>query len=259
MSSNCVVPGASGLNFMNVDSSTDDGSGSVLMLACGGSPESYTLIFSGSGLYSFMQTMICTLAPKISFTPVDYTYSIGGGTISASTLPGETPDIVGGPAGLSAVTTIFNMMHFSQALRTNIMGDRLKSIVQNVNGKIVSANDPLRATEDYIRGVTEYSGSTKIVLRACISAKGTVTTDGVPGNMIIIDTGKFDVQFFGWEVTASLSWVLIPGTLIAIATNYAVLAHHAGDSKVASFDPSNTLDVVSASATGGLSGVFIGT
>jgi len=50
----------------------------------------------------------------------------------------------------------------------------------------------------------------------------------------------------------------MPGTLIATATIYAVLACHAGDSKDVSFDLSNTLDVITASAAGRLGGVFIG-
>ncbi|KAF7369674.1 hypothetical protein MVEN_00298500 [Mycena venus] len=277
MSSNCVSPmdlDGRPLNSTSTDTYIGPGSGFILMIVCGGSGESYckciivvpgtsngptALIFRGSGLYNFMNTMVCTVTPQITNVRVDYIYDFSGGTISTKTLPGGVPD-VDGPPGLSAIMTMYNMMSFAQAMQTNIMGDQLKSIVQDVNGNLLSDVAPLRATELYIGGVAEYSGS---VFRACLSSSNNgVFSDGVPPNMTITSDGSFDTQFFGWELTATSSWVLIPGTFVAITTIWIVLvtvAQHARCPPGQEFNSADPLDLLSASATGGLSGVFTGT
>jgi hypothetical protein len=101
------------------------------------------------------------------------------------------------------------------------------------------------------------------VLRACLSATNVAPfVQGVPENMTITSTGTFHTGFLGWEFTKSTSWVLIPGALIAIATIYAVhksLTHHEENPEGEEFNPADTVDLVSASAAGGVSGIFIGT
>ncbi|KAF8153590.1 hypothetical protein K438DRAFT_2026700, partial [Mycena galopus ATCC 62051] len=265
MSSDCngpMLPNGTPFNSQTVDTFVGNGSGSVLMVACGGSGQSYTLIFVGAGIYDFIQTMVCTLTPKITKVSVDYSYdddSPNSTTIEIGKYYGGSPDL-DGPAGLSAVTTIYNMMHFSQGEQTNVVGDQLYSSILN------NLDDPasiLPVMEDYIRGVTEYSGS---VFRACLSVTGQdapFLAAGVPQTLTIpTSKGSFDIEFVGWEISTSTSWVQIPGTLIAIATIYIVLAavaRHAGDQKGKAFDPANALDLVSASAIGGLSDIFTGT
>ncbi|KAF7366134.1 hypothetical protein MVEN_00490300 [Mycena venus] len=186
MSSDCngpTFPDGSPFNSQSVDTIPGDGSGSILMIACGGSGGSYTLIFSGADLYSFIETMVCTLAPKTTKVRVDYSYDDSPNSTFIETLThsGGSPDL-GGPAGLSAVTTIYNMMYFSQGQQSNIVGDQLQSLILNGNlgdaasilpvmvGGIRDGNALLTVLkENYIRGVTEYSGS---VFRACLSATG---------------------------------------------------------------------------------------
>ncbi|KAJ7333423.1 hypothetical protein DFH08DRAFT_881191 [Mycena albidolilacea] len=265
MSSDCTGPRSPDgpLNLQTVEASLGSGSGHVLMIVCGGSGQSYTLIFSGAGLYDFVKTTVCTLTPKITKVLVDYSNDnssddsyndfLNSTVIDTQTLSGGSPDL-DGPAGLSAVATIYNMMHYSQGKSTNIVGDQLTSLI--LNGNLV-------VQEEYLRGVTEYSGS---VFRACLSVTGEnapFRPAGVP-NTLTIPVGKssFDTEFLGWEISTTTSLVQIPGTLIAIATIYIVLAavaRHSGDQKGKAFDPANTLDLVSASAIGGLRDVFTGT
>ncbi|KAJ6553262.1 hypothetical protein B0H19DRAFT_1236293 [Mycena capillaripes] len=265
ISSNCTAPDGSNPAINSVDTYTyfGDNQGSLFMIACGGSAQSYTLIFVGFGLYDFMDTTVCSFTPKITNVRADYSYEFSNGTIfsnnvNTTTLPGGIPDMKG-PAGISAVTTMYNMIAFSQGLDSNIVGDQLTSVLNDLDGNDVPFDDILAATAEYIRGVSEYSGT---VLRACLSARSGIFVDGLPKNMSISSTGKLHTEFFGWEFTGSTSWVLIPGALIAFATIYVVLAteiHHAGDRKDQSFDPADPLDLVSASAAGGLYGVFTGT
>lgn len=79
--------------------------------------------------------------------------------------------------------------------------------------------------------------------------------------MTVPSEGLFYSEIVGWT-HATTFWVLIPGTIVAIATIWVVLvavAHHAGDPEGEPFDPANAMHLVSASAAGGLSNVFTGT
>ncbi|KAJ7268986.1 hypothetical protein C8J57DRAFT_329236 [Mycena rebaudengoi] len=257
MTSNCevpLVPNGTQLNFASAMTNKGD---YLLMIACGPgvSAEGYTLIFVGSGLYDFVKTTVCTFAPKITNVWADYLYEQISDTITATTLPGGIPDIEG-PAAISAIMTIYNMLSFSQAVAANIVGDQLIAVLTEVD---FDQSDIMFAMEEYIRGVTEYSGT---VFRACVSVKNGTFLDGVPNNMTIPIQGTLHTQFYGWQFTASTSWVLVPGTIIAIGSIWVLLltvARYAGDLEGKKFNPADTMQLVAASAAGGLKNVFPGT
>jgi hypothetical protein len=100
------------------------------------------------------------------------------------------------------------------------------------------------------------------ILRASLSQANGTFHGGVPNNLSRSITGKLHTQFFGWEPTTSVFWVLIPWTIVAGATVHVVLAviarHTADPMPEDDFDPSDTMQLVSASAAGGLSSVFAG-
>ncbi|KAF7344938.1 hypothetical protein MVEN_01656400 [Mycena venus] len=260
MSSTCVAPeGPNPTSFLNstvISSFVGDHQGYVVMIACGGETgESYQLILKGGGLYSFINTTVCTFTPEITTVWADYTYSYYSDNIAVQPPSSSIPN-VGGPAGISAITTIYNMLVFAQGTNANAVGDQLTSILQDEDG---DNRDLLDAIEIYLRGVAEYSGT---ILRACLSQANGTFHGGVPNNLSRSITGKLHTQFFGWEPTISVFWVLIPGTIVAGATIYIVLAaiaRHAADPMPEdAFDPSDTMQLVSASAAGGLSSVFAG-
>ncbi|KAJ7673859.1 hypothetical protein DFH06DRAFT_1445368 [Mycena polygramma] len=260
MSSNCAAPnGSTGpLNSAFAYTYLTEGSGYMLMIVCNGAADvgGYTLIFAGSGLYDFVQTTVCTLSPKVTRLQVDYSYDFSSTYIATSTpLPGTSVPDTEGSAGLSAVNTLSGMMYFAQATQTNIVGDQLRTAILNLNGDFDNAII-LNSMEEYVRGVTEYSGT---IFRACLSGKGPVFSEGVPTNMSVVSKGRLYAQIVGWGITTSTSWVLIPATLIALATVYVVLktvARHARDPVGEPFDPANTMQLLEASAAGGLRGVF---
>ncbi|KAJ7924630.1 hypothetical protein B0H13DRAFT_2315344 [Mycena leptocephala] len=256
MISDCVVPDGSNLNTANAY--TVGAPNYVMMIACGTAANTnYTLIFQGSGIYSFMKTAVCTLAPKVTTVQVVYSDSdLLAGTISPATLDDDPTTYVGGPAGVSAITTLFNMQLFAQGTSSNIVGDQLRTSIKEVSSDF-DDGIVLTLLAEYIRGVTEYSGS---VLRACLSGTNG-TGDGVLPNRRSETNGHVVSQTAGWlSASAATICALIPGTIIAIATIYIVLAavaysDHEGDP----FDPANAMHLVTASAAGGLNNVFSGT
>ncbi|KAK7028724.1 hypothetical protein R3P38DRAFT_2937924 [Favolaschia claudopus] len=259
ISSNCAAPSA--LNSQSIYASAGDGTtgqGYVLMIACNG-VDSYQLIFVGrGGLYSYLETTVCTFTPSVTRVQAGYSWdrSTSLTTIDMETLANGRPDI-GGPAAVSAVQTIYNMMYFAQAISTNVVGDQIKSILENVQD--FQADSIHYALEEYLRGVAEYSGS---IFRACLSAQNGTFPNGVPSQMTILSTGKLHTEFFGWQFTATSSWILIPGTFVGLATIYIVLRalamHPGNDRDGGEFKPDDPLDLVAASAAGGLPGVFSG-
>jgi hypothetical protein len=119
--------------------------------------------------------MVCSFTPMITNVDVVYSYDSTNDTLKATTLSGGVSN-VGGPAGLSAVTTISNMLSFSQALESNIVGDQLTSVLDDLDGgngffnedilfsmvsRIYSCDNAVLIVgqEEYIRGVAEYSGT----------------------------------------------------------------------------------------------------
>ncbi|KAJ7318378.1 hypothetical protein DFH08DRAFT_819982 [Mycena albidolilacea] len=233
--------------------------GYIAMIVCDGA-ESYQLILVGSGLYDYINTMVCTLTPQITTVSVLYSYDSNSDSIAVNPPVARISDF-GGPAGISAVTTIFNMLFFAQGTDSNVVGGQFSALLANTNDSVDAV---LGTAEEYLRGVAEYGGTVGIhhyaILRACLSAENGTFPDGVPSNLSLPITGTLHTQFFGWEPTKSVVWILIPGTIIAGATIFVVLtavARHARDpARENEFDPSNTMQLVSASAAGGLRDVF---
>jgi hypothetical protein len=81
-----------------------------------------------------MKTAVCTLAPKVTTVQVEYSDSdLLAGTISPTTLDDDPTTYVGGPAGVSAITTLFNMQLFAQGTSSNIVGDQLRTSIKEVS------------------------------------------------------------------------------------------------------------------------------
>lgn len=81
--------------------------------------------------------------------------------------------------------------------------------------------------------------------------------------MIVQSQGMFSTQSVGWiHTTTTTFWVLIPGTIVALATIVIVLmavAQTGGEPLGERFDPTNVMHLLAASAAGGLQHLFTGT
>lgn len=80
---------------------------------------------------------------------VNYTdANIFSGTIETNTFQDDDmiSDVVDGPASLNAMNTIGNMLFFSQAIDSNIMGDQLNSLLREADLGTYQDDDVLSFT-----------------------------------------------------------------------------------------------------------------
>lgn len=76
---------------------------------------------------------------------VNVTVFSDGTTTQVSPHVWEDPILeAGGPAGISAVTTIYNMMKFSQTSLSNVVGDQLSSLTHQWSGNYTDVPVELR-------------------------------------------------------------------------------------------------------------------
>ncbi|KAK7043428.1 hypothetical protein R3P38DRAFT_3308996 [Favolaschia claudopus] len=236
----------------------------LLMIACPSndtSSASYTVAFDASpkGIYWFMTAMICTVTPKINHVDVSYKGAFINITGASKNSNSVLADIHAPPV-VAAMNTLSQMTAFTQAIDTNGVGDKLKSLVSAADTSYGDST-VLRTTEEYIRGTVEYSAT---VFKACLASSQTflaaLPTDD---KMTIYTSGTHQTETMGW--THSSSYVtaieLLPGAIIALITIvvvFAAVAKHAADPKYDEyFDPSDALHLVAASANGGLDSVFV--
>ncbi|KAJ7697015.1 hypothetical protein B0H17DRAFT_1197747 [Mycena rosella] len=224
----------------------------LLMIACG-PVDNYTLIFESAGGYKKPAT-VCTFSPKITRVNVEYSNpELGSGIVSTTTLSDGVVRDPEGPGGLSAVSSLSNMLFLAQGILTNIMGEEILSLLAGVPEDTAT----LTLMAEYIRGVAECSAS---VLRTCLSV---AVLDGLPDDITVPTTGIIFIHTVGWtRFAASSIWVFIPGTPVALATIVVVVvavAQHAYDPPSDLFDPSNGMHLVAAAAAGGLHDAFDGT
>ncbi|KAJ7833587.1 hypothetical protein B0H14DRAFT_3142539 [Mycena olivaceomarginata] len=215
------------------------------MIACPSQNE-YKLIFDGGrkGLYGFIGTTVCSVSPKI--TNVAVTYS---DVIDVATSAGGVAADISGPATFSAVTALYQMVYFSQAIVSNSMGDKLRALIEEVDGDTFTANTTLRTTEEYVRGVTEYSGS---VFRACLSSNPDFL-NALPSTMTVPTRGMFRSETVGWIPAAPVTILeLLPAWLWQFRAMQ-------GNRKANISNPSDAMHLVAAAAAGGLNNVFFGT
>jgi hypothetical protein len=88
------------------------------------------LIFRGAGRYSFLATTVCEVRPMITRVQVD---CANAGPINSKLLAtGAVPDH-GGPAGITAMATLFEKHVSAQAMSTNTVGEELLSSIWKVD------------------------------------------------------------------------------------------------------------------------------
>ncbi|KAK6966831.1 hypothetical protein R3P38DRAFT_2815744 [Favolaschia claudopus] len=236
----------------------------ILMIGCldGQNPRTrLELAFHGgdSGLYRFLNYTVCTLSPRMTQVRVSYESDM----INISEIvSNDTIANASNPATTSAVYMLREMVFFAQGTVSNVLGDMLMSLMNDTvaDASIRTPDLVLGILEGYIRGVTEYSAT---VLRACLASNPNFTASLPPAAMRNVTDGIHHTETVGWTRTAvGLTFLqLLPGAIIALLTIYAVVVavtHHLQDERGEYFDPSDAMQLVAASAAGGMDRVFRG-
>ncbi|KAJ7675592.1 hypothetical protein DFH06DRAFT_662965 [Mycena polygramma] len=228
----------------------------VMLITC--KPDNYTAIFAFGGQYSWFPMTVCSVAPKVTRVHADYATLIDT-TADHSSATIQDPD---GPTTYTAMNNLFNAVQWSQSVESNELGDHLTAMAERLYAiDSFQDEDVLELVEAYIRGSAEYSAS---MFRICLMAN-TTFDGGVPENMTVPLHGTLHTETLGWAyIGRTTGWVLVPGTLITLATIAVVgaaLYRHVGDLPGDShhrFDPSNPLHLMAAAAAGGLNNSFRG-
>ncbi|KAJ7076646.1 hypothetical protein B0H15DRAFT_863429 [Mycena belliarum] len=251
--SSCFSGPGRGTAHTNSSTYTGNGKDWMSLLACGPT-NNYTVILVANGdKYGWIPMTVCSVIPKITTIHVDYTPEINA---RADTAVSTAPDDLG-PTSANAIQDLVALVDLAQGLSSHIMGDQLTAVRSDLEGGI---EDILSPIEGYIQGVMEYSGS---VFRGCLTSNASFMAE-MPDDMMKPTTGVFRTETLGWMYASSTTrWVLVPGTLLALATIFVVmfaLYRHAGDLAGDSdrFDPSDPLHLVAAAAAGGLNNAFKG-
>ncbi|KAJ7824765.1 hypothetical protein B0H14DRAFT_2822909 [Mycena olivaceomarginata] len=227
----------------------------VLMVAC---PELTTKNYT-SGKYEFMNATVCTLAPKLTTVTAYYSNVTSSSRTISTTTHASQPVALDSPAALSAISTLSTAVFLAQGAERSVLGDELYSL--KVKGN--TTEDTLRNIEEYIRGVTEYSGS---IFRACLSnVTNPNLAEVVAANPTSQINGTYSTYTIGWErLPGATIWSLVPGTLIAAITIMVVLAAtalHTGTKNASAevFNPLDPMQLMAATAAGGLDDALGGT
>lgn len=237
---------------------TDPNNSTIIGLSCDEPGDAYTLWMLGSGVYSFMSGVSCTVAPKITSVSADYTSANGIDT----TLLGTTDSANrGGPAGMFAFSTIMDMFFVTQGLSADTIGSHISSVLHALpSSQWTDTNLLEQILAAYFRGVVEFSGS---LLRTCISETIRPFADGAPANMTRATAGVYRTETLGWSFVAKPTRIiLLPTTLIALASIAVILvawSRNPGQmGRRMDFDATNPLHLMAASAAGGLNDTFRG-
>ncbi|KAJ6484421.1 hypothetical protein C8R47DRAFT_1131333 [Mycena vitilis] len=255
--------GAYNITFSSISSTCDAPAGTtrmmqVMLILC--KPDNYSAytrlspaaILTFNGRYGGFPTTVCSVVPKITRLHANYASLIDTELDSGSTVI-QDPD---GPTAYVAMQNVFNAVALGQSIEVNELGDRLTAMIQPN-----SPQDALKPLlEAYIQGSAEYTAS---IFRACLMAN-TTFSGGVPSNMTVPIHGTLRTETMGWTyVSGTTRWVLIPGTVIALATVCVVAAalyRHVGEIPEESdqFDLSDPMHLMAAASAGGLNNAFKG-
>ncbi|KAJ7193259.1 hypothetical protein GGX14DRAFT_593064 [Mycena pura] len=203
---------------------------------------SYVAILDGQGAYN--GTWVCTIAPQIRDIIVNYSGFVYTAVDVAS------PIVDAGPLGFAGFYALQAAIGFGQSEFRNSIGDTMKALAD----QSVSDADFLQLLDAYMDGVFEFTGTA--VKTRILKQIGAPT-----GSMQKTIAGHAFVETLGWQYKTTASIIaLLPiafTTLVSIALVGAALFINFGEALM-DFDPNDPAQLMAASSTGGMVGVFKG-
>ncbi|KAH7882016.1 hypothetical protein F5I97DRAFT_1911081 [Phlebopus sp. FC_14] len=206
---------------------------------------------SGNWKYQFLPLTVCEIVPVITLSMVDYANGLMNATaVNSTTFEGGHQNLL---KFLAAVVDY--QARNTQGLATNSIGDSLYSIfVSTATSDLTNGNTTqiLAELSQYWRGVIEFSGT---FLRSGFSAY----PNTIPQGAVVAINGNQNIVTMGWsKESPAYLYTVLPLTFIASLTFSAVVYSlvrawkERRDNTQSTFDASNPLHLVMASAAGGM-------
>lgn len=247
-----------------------DASGNASLLASGFLPSivcpgpmntnqtyaSFTIYSQGFYKYRFLDASVCEVNPLLTTVRANYSNGlISSEAISSTPLQSENVELLSFVAGVARFQAVT-----SQGLTSSAIGDTLYSIYSSTTNTSIDDNlgnqtQVYKELEEYWRGVVEFSAT---FLRSGFMVVGSFPDNTIPDNLSSPVNGTMYISTIGWtRRSTSYLVALLPITIITILTFacalYSILhARKENGSYRITFDASNTLHLIMASAAGSL-------
>ncbi|KAG2354565.1 hypothetical protein BDR07DRAFT_1464984 [Suillus spraguei] len=211
----------------------------------------FTILSQGFDKYSFLGPSVCEVTPLLTTVRADYSNDlISSEIISSTPFQSENVQLLSFVAGVAKFQSIS-----SQGLVSSTIGDTLFSIYSSTTTTTIGDNlgnqTVYKELEEYWRGVVEFS--------ATFLRSGFMVVNSFPNNTIPVElqspvNGTMYISTIGWtQRSATYLPAVIPSTILTILTFacalYSILRNRGYRT---TFDPSNTLHLIMASAAGSL-------
>ncbi|KAG0702650.1 hypothetical protein DFH29DRAFT_1079402 [Suillus ampliporus] len=254
------------VTVVNADgTSSPSGSGFLPSIVCPGLTNmnqtytSFAILSQGFDKYNFLNATVCEVVPFLTTVRADYSNGLISSVVTSSTaFQPENANLLSFITGISR----FHSLN-AQGLRTNAIGDSLYSIYSStsntsIGNSLGTQTQIYQELEGYWRGVVEFSAT---FLRSGFMVVGSFPDNVIPDNLSSPVNGTMYISTVGWtKRSPTYLLAILPITIITIltfaCTLYSIVQtwkdRQTGRHRT-TFDVSNTLHLIMASAVGDLS------
>ncbi|KIK38653.1 hypothetical protein CY34DRAFT_809139 [Suillus luteus UH-Slu-Lm8-n1] len=219
---------------------------------------SFTIISQGFYKYQFLDASVCEVIPLLTTVRANYSNDLISSEVLSST-PFQ-------PENVKLLSFIAGVVRFqsvnSQGLMSSAIGDTLYSIYSSTTNTSIDDNlgnqtQVYKELEEYWRGVVEFSAT---FLRSGFMVVGSFPDNRIPDELSSPVDGTMYISTIGWtRRSATYLLAILPITIITILTFACALYSMLQSRKEkleggyrTTFDVSNTLHLIMASAAGSL-------
>ncbi|KAG1744814.1 hypothetical protein EDB19DRAFT_2037838 [Suillus lakei] len=216
---------------------------------------SFTILSQGFYKYRFLNASVCEVTPLLTTVRANYSNGLISSEVKSSTpFQPENVHLLSFVAGVAKFQSIN-----SQGLMSSVIGDTLYSIYSSTSNTSIDDNlgnqtQVYEELEEYWRGVVEFSAT---FLRSGFMVVGSFPDNTIPDDLSSPVNGTMYISTIGWtRRSATYLLAILPITIITILTFvcalYSILHRKENSPSMATFDVSNTLHLIMASAAGDL-------
>ncbi|KAG1815343.1 hypothetical protein EV424DRAFT_1107063 [Suillus variegatus] len=216
---------------------------------------SLTILSQGFYKYRFLEASVCEVVPMLTTVRADYSNGlISSEVISSTPFRSENEQLLSFIAGAIAFQCTY-----SQGLLSSTIGDTLYSVYSSTTNTSINDNtgnqtQVYQELEEYWRGIVEFSAT---FLRSGFMVVGSFPNNTVPSNLSSRVNGTMYISTIGWTRWSRTYFIsILPFTIITIlmfaCALYSIMeAQKRNSGYKTTFDPSNPLHLIMASAEAG--------